>query len=226
MQYLIMPFKSQMMLCGYKNNEYLKYWKYAHFGVDISTIQGNAGDDHAIYASGDGRVELVGRDNAVGNVVVVTYPDCYNHKTKKSCNLVARYMHLSSINVKAGQVVKQGDILGAEGNTGTGDYHLHIEFDTDTKYPAWSPQVKGSNIIKKGCDSTVNPSYIFHVGAGQKIVTPTYNPAWLNSEDRTIPNAPEENVTCKQCEESKRLVIEFLNDLKNRTDAMTAKLQN
>ena len=40
MHKLIMPFKRQMMLCGYKNAEYQKYWGYPHYGVDISTIQG------------------------------------------------------------------------------------------------------------------------------------------------------------------------------------------
>lgn len=196
MQKLIMPFKVQMMLCGYKNQNYRKHWGYDHYGVDISTIQGNAGSDRNIYASGSGRVVACGFDNSGGNVVVVIYPDAHNHATGKSCDLVARYMHLASITTKKGQDVRVGDVIGVEGKTQTGDYHLHLEFDTDTKWALYSPQVSSAddkktvaqgNILIKGTDSTVNPSHIFHVGLGQRIVTPTYNPTWLNTEDKAIP---------------------------------------
>ena len=191
MQKLTMPFYRQMMLCGYKNSEYLKHWKYNHFGVDISTIQGGAGSDSNVYASGDGEVVITGYDSGVGNTICVVYKDCYNHETGRCCDLTARYMHLASISVKAGQKVKQGEKLGVEGNTLTGDFHLHLEFDTDTQWPAYSPQVKGGNIIRKGTDTTVNPSFVLHLGAGQEIVKPTYNPAWLNSEDFVIPKLDE-----------------------------------
>lgn len=187
MQKLLMPFKKQMMLCGYKNSEYLKYWGYPHYGVDISTIQGKAGDDHNIYASGDGVVLLAGWDKKLGGSICVMYPEAYNHKTGKSADVVARYMHLASVEVKSGTEVRAGDALGIEGKEGTGDYHLHLEFDTDIKYPVYSPQVAGSTFWKKGTDSTVNPSYLLHIGADQEIVKPTYNPAWLNTEDVAIP---------------------------------------
>lgn len=42
--------------------------------------------------------------------------------------LSALYAHLDKINVKEGQEVKPGDVIGLEGNTGwsTGD-HLHFQ---------------------------------------------------------------------------------------------------
>lgn len=192
MQRLVMPFKRQMMLCGYKNSEYLKHWGYPHYGVDISTIQGGAGDDHNIYASGHGVVLLAGWDKKLGGAVCVMYPGAYNHETGKTADVVARYMHLASVAVKTGDAVKTGTVLGLEGKEGTGDYHLHLEFDTDLKYPQYSPQVAGSDFWKKGTDSTWNPSNVLHVGAGQEIVPPTYNPAWLNAEDMAIPPVPVE----------------------------------
>ena len=192
MQKLIMPFKRQMMLCGYKNAQYLAYWKYQHYGVDISTIQGGAGADPTIYASGDGVVVAAGKDNSLGYGLAVLYKDCYNHKTGKSCDLVARYMHMRQLYVASGQTVKAGDKLAVEGKEGTGDYHLHIEFDTDTQWPVYTPQVAaGRTFWKKGIDSTVNPSHVLHIGAGQGIVKPTYNPAWLNPEDFAIPLAED-----------------------------------
>ena len=192
MQKLVMPFKKQMMLCGYQNAEYLKHWGYPHYGVDISTIQGNGGDDPTIYASGYGVVLLAGWDARLGGAVCILYPGAYNHNTGKDADVVARYMHLKTVNVKTGDAVKIGDAVGIEGKEGTGDYHLHLEFDTDIKYPQYSPQVAGSSFWKKGTDSTVNPSYLLHIGEGQQIVPPTYNPAWLNAEDIAIPIIPVE----------------------------------
>ncbi|HWP50088.1 MAG TPA: M23 family metallopeptidase [Clostridia bacterium] len=197
MQRLIMPFEKQMMLCGYKTAEYYKEWGYHHYGVDISTIQGNAGRNPAAYAQGNGEVVTTGFDNSVGNCVIVIYPDCLIHKTGEHYDLVARYCHLASIAVKAGDAVKAYDILGVEGKSQTGDYHLHLEFEKDTKWPLYSPQVsnkddhlpasKGNILLKAKTDTTVNPSFVMHVGAGQQIVKPTYNPAWLNPEDFVIP---------------------------------------
>ena len=192
MQRLIMPFKKQMMLCGYKNVEYLKKWGYPHYGVDISTIQGQGGEDPTVYASGHGVVLLAGWDKKLGGAVCVMYPGAYNHETGKSADVVARYMHLASVSVKTGDAVKVGSVLGVEGKEGTEDYHLHLEFDTDLKYPQYSPQVAGSDFWKKGTDSTWNPSNVLHVGEGQEIVPPTYNPAWLNAEDIAIPHVPVE----------------------------------
>lgn len=188
MQKLIMPFKRCMMLCGYKNAKYLGYWKYPHYGVDISTIQGKAGDDHTIYASGDGVVVAVGKDNTLGWGLAVLYKDCYIRHTGQTCDLVARYMHMPTVYVIKGQAVEAGEKLAVEGKEGTGDYHLHLEFDTDVNFPTYSPQVAaGKTFWKKGTDSTVNPSHVLHIGTGQEIVKPTYNPAWLNPEDFVIP---------------------------------------
>ncbi len=187
MQKLIMPFKKQMMLCGYKTEEYKKYWGYAHYGIDVSTIQGKAGDDHTIYASGDGVVVLAGKDNKLGYALCVLYPDAYNRQNGRSSDVIARYMHMKSIMVKTGDTIRRGAPLGVEGKEGTGDYHLHLEFDTDVNYPAYTPQVAGSNFWKKGVDTTINPTYMLHVATDQEVVKPTYNPAWLNSEDFNIP---------------------------------------
>lgn len=190
MQRLTMPFTRCMMLCGYKNPEYTKRWGYLHYGVDISTHQGGASDDHRILASGVGTVMVAGKDSRLGYGVAILYKDVYNHQTGESVNVVARYMHMKSLAVMTGDTVQVGTVIGEEGKEGTTDYHLHLEFDTDTTpaYAAWSPQVAGTGgFWKKGVDSTVNPSYLLHVGPGQSLADPTYNPAWLNAEDFTIP---------------------------------------
>ena len=223
MQRLILPFKSQMMLCGYKNEKYLSYWGYPHYGVDISTIQGNAGSDHTIYASGNGEVVAVGKDNSLGWGISILYKDCLNHHTDGVYDLVARYMHMSSVFVEVGQKVVAGTPLAPEGKEGTGDYHLHIEFDTDTEYPTYSPQVSaGHTFWKKGIDSSVNPSFLFHVGKGQEVVKPTYNPEWLNQEDFKFPEIPDE-VNYKVLYES---TLKDLNTYKDKFRSLKDSISN
>ena len=91
----------------------------------------------------------------------------------KRTDLACRMFHLDSIAVKVGQTVKQGDILGVYGNTGanTSGPHLHVEFDTDVKYPQYAVGIKASgHVIKKGTiDSTVDPAKVWYLGHGQTI---------------------------------------------------------
>jgi hypothetical protein len=183
LQKLILPYKSCKVVAGYKRPAYRSYWGYDHYGCDYVGVS-----NLDIIASGNGTVLTAGYDNNVGNTVCILYPDAYNHKTGKTQSLIARYMHLASITVKVGQKLKAGDKIGVEGATGRGNWssHLHIEFDTDTKWPNYSPQVAGANLIKKGIDSTVNPSHLWHRGAGQSISnygTPNYTV----KEDWTLP---------------------------------------
>lgn len=196
-QRLILPFVRSMMLCGYKVAEYREHWGYPHYGIDISTIQGGAGKDPTVYASGTGRVLAAGKDAKLGYGLAVLYPGAVNHRTGKAADLTARYMHLREIYVKAGEEVAPGDKLALEGKKGTGDYHLHLELDADARaeYARWSPQVSsGLTFWVHGVDSTVNPSDYLHIGQGQSLADPTYNPAWLNPEDFTIPALPEETI--------------------------------
>lgn len=186
-QELIMPFARQMMLCGYKVTPYYQEHGYSHYGIDVSSIQGGAGKDATVYASGEGKVVAAGWDDKLGGAVCVLYPQVRNHKTGEVLDVIARYMHLTTVSCSAGQSVRAGDKIGIEGKEGTQDYHLHLEFDMDTAWPRYSPQVAGSSFWKKGTDTTVNPSHLLHIGAGQVIVPPTYNPAWLNEEDKKIP---------------------------------------
>ena len=195
-QKLVVPFKRSMMLCGYKNSNYKDAWGYPHYGIDISSKQGNAGTDDKIYGSGEGEVVAVGKDNSLGYGVAVLYKGCLVHGEHIEADLVARYMHMTSAAVKVGDKVTAGTVLGVEGKEGTEDYHLHLEFDTDTKYPVYSPQVsKGHTFWKKGTDSTLNPSLWLWQDEGRVLVTPTYNPAWLNSEDKNIPTLVSEKET-------------------------------
>lgn len=85
-----------------------------HRGIDYAAKRGTP-----IFSVGDGRVVTSGYSKANGNYIVVKHGEAYTTK----------YLHLHKRNVKRGQRVKQGQIIGQVGCTGlcTGP-HLHYEF--------------------------------------------------------------------------------------------------
>lgn len=84
-----------------------------HNGYDIAAKGGEE-----VLASGDG-VVVMAQDRVVTGktVMLALLPGVY-----------AKYQHLSAINVKVGELVKTGDVIGEVGKTGfaTGN-HLHME---------------------------------------------------------------------------------------------------
>lgn len=114
----IQPIKTEQMTrmasgFGYRNDPFTKIRKF-HAGMDFSAKTGTA-----IYATGDGTV--VRADNKAtgyGNHIVIRHG--YGYETL--------YAHLSKYNVKPGQKVKRGDVIGFVGSTGRSEApHLHYE---------------------------------------------------------------------------------------------------
>lgn len=162
-----MPMNNCYLTAAYKHPDYKKHWGFTHYGYDL----GSENKTEPILAQGSGRVIKTGYDNACGNVAVIEYP-AVTLKNGKENNLICRLCHMSKIRVTEGQAVKVGDIIGNMGNTGeyTSGPHLHIEFDTDTAYPCYTPTVKGSNILKGGrADTVVNPKEVLTLGKGQSV---------------------------------------------------------
>ena len=90
-----------------------------HPGIDIGADHGTP-----VYASAAGVVEQAEWYYGYGNFVRISHD--YGYETA--------YGHLSSFNVKAGQVVEKGQFIGRVGSTGysTGP-HLHFEVRLDGK---------------------------------------------------------------------------------------------
>lgn len=88
-----------------------------HQGVDIAAAPGQP-----VRASADGIVMRAGDLGGLGRAIYLAH----------GYGLTTRYGHLSRVEVKPGQRVKRGDIIGRVGNTGrsTG-YHLHYEVRQD-----------------------------------------------------------------------------------------------
>jgi murein DD-endopeptidase MepM/ murein hydrolase activator NlpD len=84
-----------------------------HLGIDIVAPKGSP-----IKATADGVVRIAAREGQYGNLVALGHPG----------GLSTRYAHLNKIDVKVGQTVKKGDIIGSVGMTGrTTGPHLHYE---------------------------------------------------------------------------------------------------
>lgn len=100
-------------LFGYRSNPFGGRSTEFHKGLDI---KGNTGDP--IKCTADGIVTMAEYDGGYGNSVVI------NHQN----GLTTRFGHMSGYNVKVGDVVKAGDVIGYVGSTGrsTGP-HLHYE---------------------------------------------------------------------------------------------------
>lgn len=103
---------------GWRIDPVYKIRKF-HEGMDFTAPVGTE-----VYATGDGVIGSTSREfSGYGNSIRVDHGFGYS----------TLYAHLNAFNVKAGQAVKRGDIIGYVGNTGksTGP-HLHYEVHVRT----------------------------------------------------------------------------------------------
>src|SRR5690606_9216535 len=93
-----------------------------HAGADFSAPRGTP-----VHVVSDGVVKIAGRQKGYGNVIYVKHQDG---------QYTTVYGHLSRIDVKVGQTVKQNQKIGAVGSSGiaTGP-HLHFEYRDNAGTP-------------------------------------------------------------------------------------------
>ena len=98
---------------GWRSDPFTKARK-RHWGMDFSSPVGTP-----VYASGDGVVERADQDAAgYGKHITINHGFGY----------VSLYAHLSKYNVRKGQKIRRGDLIGFVGNTGRSQGpHLHYE---------------------------------------------------------------------------------------------------
>jgi hypothetical protein len=90
-----------------------------HPGIDISAPRGTKA-----VAPADGVVLAVGRRGAYGLAIIIDHGN----------GIITRYGHLEGFNVRAGQRVRRGDVIGLVGSTGRSNApHLHYEVWLDDK---------------------------------------------------------------------------------------------
>ena len=108
-----MPYSRRTSGFGMREHPILQTMR-AHMGVDYAAPVGTP-----VIAVADGVVAESSFQGGYGNMVVIQH----------NANQSTAYAHLSRMNVRKGQTIKQGDVVGAVGSTGlsTGP-HLHFEF--------------------------------------------------------------------------------------------------
>ncbi len=119
---------------GYGNTGFRALGYNFHNGIDIAAPVGTP-----IYAAADGIVNGSGSGEAAyGNWVAIKHAIVTKSGIRQ---IVSLYAHMRSYKVRLGQTVKQGDLIGYEGNTGNTTrllygpergYHLHFTvFDAE-----------------------------------------------------------------------------------------------
>jgi murein DD-endopeptidase MepM/ murein hydrolase activator NlpD len=84
-----------------------------HPGIDVSAPRGTK-----VVAPANGVVVTAGRRGGYGNAIVIDH----------GYGIITRYGHLEAFNVRPGQRVRRGDVIGFVGSTGRSNApHLHYE---------------------------------------------------------------------------------------------------
>lgn len=101
-------------LTAIKEDYNIKYpqWQDRHNGIDFAGREGIE-----VVSASSGKVTFAG--NKIGNTVVVDAGNSYR----------ITYSHLQDINVKVGEKLAPGILLGHLGSSGTINPHLHFEID-------------------------------------------------------------------------------------------------
>ncbi|MFW5773748.1 MAG: peptidoglycan DD-metalloendopeptidase family protein [Tangfeifania sp.] len=112
---------------GYRIHPIYKVRKM-HYGMDFSAPVGTP-----VYSTGDGKVTEVSgsKRSRSGFGLSVTINHGYGYETI--------YAHLNGFNVRVGQEVKRGDVIGYVGNTG-GSTAPHLHYEVHHNGSAVNPQ--------------------------------------------------------------------------------------
>ncbi|SHJ38040.1 M23 family metallopeptidase [Aquimarina spongiae] len=136
---------------GWRSDPFTKARKF-HYGMDFSAATGTP-----VYASGNGEVTRADANSSgYGKHIRIDH----------GFNYVSLYAHLSRYNVKKGQKVKRGDVIGYVGSTGRSVApHLHYEIFKDGERinprnfyygsltsEEFSEMLKASNLINETLD--------------------------------------------------------------------------
>ncbi|CDI50252.1 M23 family metallopeptidase [Clostridium tetani] len=114
---------------GYREDPIEKN-KVFHYGIDI-----DAKENTEVLSSYNGKIKDLGEDTTLGKYILVDHGD----------GIETKYGHLNKINVKKGQTIEKGHVIGHSGNTGKSTApHLHFElmYMGDNKDPKEFIEIK------------------------------------------------------------------------------------
>lgn len=184
-QKLILPINNTRITSGFKNETYRKQFGYRHFGQDMTDKDRK---DYTVWGCGNGEVLEAAYDDKTGWTLIIRYNDCILADGTVR-DIIQRSWHFDKLLVKKGQKISKDTRVGYYGDTGAyaEGKHLHIEFDSDVKYPAYSPSFAGNTtIIKAGTDTTIDPVKVLYVKASkpdyQSVIGSAQSNCWTNKD--------------------------------------------
>jgi hypothetical protein len=104
----------QANFADHRNYKYKNHTidQQVHLGIDLASVARSP-----VPASNNGKIAFTGYMGIYGKTVVIDH----------GFGLFSTYSHLSAIDVKKGQMVSKGDVVGRTGSTGlAGGDHLHF----------------------------------------------------------------------------------------------------
>lgn len=155
--FLSAPLKYTRMSSGYNLRRYIKLYGRIkpHLGTDYAAPYGTP-----IWTTADGTISRAGYGRGNGNFVKVKHNKQYS----------TQYLHMSKIadGIKVGTYVKQGDIIGYVGSTGSSSgNHVCYRFWKDGKQVD-SRKQKFDN--PKPMDSTMLKGYLLHLDSTRPLL--------------------------------------------------------
>lgn len=108
----VFPIKDPIITDEYGYSRQTGEYSIPHKGTDFKAKEGTA-----VFAMNDGLVRIAREFRTYGNMIIVDH----------GFGLMTLYLHLSKFDVKEGDVVKAGQMIGLSGKTGYAEGpHLHI----------------------------------------------------------------------------------------------------
>lgn len=185
-QQLILPLSHAQILAGYLNDTYKAYYGRDNYGIDLTDRT-----DPCVYAGGTGVVLATGKDDSLGNTVIVRYDNVFCPKSGEVLDIVVRYSFLSTITTAAGRPTVAGELIGLIGGTVLQNrgIMLHVEADMDLLCPTCTPSLSSEGgFLRPGnrrVPTTIDPTGLFCIGPGQKISI--LQPDWCAPESIDLP---------------------------------------
>ena len=201
-QKLILPLNRTLVTASMGNAAYRAKFGFPHYGTDMVSAVG----DTTIYASGTGTLIAAGWDKYGGNVVVIRYPGAVYRPDGTAADVIFRYFHLAELGkIPAGEnAITKDTILGRYGGSGMGSKsywspHLHVEADTDVRYPRYSPTFTPSGEILFGRAAGATAAtlrdcldYLYRkTSAPDRQTYQTAGAPYVDQKDFAIPVLPE-----------------------------------
>lgn len=201
-QKLILPLNRTLVTASMGNAAYRAKFGFPHYGTDMVSAVG----DTTIYASGTGTLIAAGWDKYAGNVVVIRYPGAGVPSGRHSGGCDLPVLPSAEIGkIPAGEnAITKDTILGRYGGSGMGSKsywspHLHVEADTDVRYPRYSPTFTPSGEILFGRAAGATAAtlrdcldYLYRkTSAPDRQTYQTAGAPYVDQKDFAIPVLPE-----------------------------------